>query len=70
MVATQTRLMLLSAFSVCSSYFLINQNVRSYNKILPSTETVSDLSKCEQEVKTGRRYIARTWGGRGKAKRP
>lgn len=41
---------ILCIFLVKLNNFLINQNIRSDNKILPNTETVSDLSKCEQEV--------------------
>lgn len=60
-------LMLFAAF-FCLNYFLINQNVRSHNKILPSTETVCDLSKCEQEVQTGR-YTMGRWGRPGESEK-
>lgn len=65
MMTTQMILMLFSAF-FCLNYFLINQNVRTHNKTLPSTETVSDLSKCEQEVQTGRYTVGR-WGRPGES---
>ena len=56
-------------FSVCLNYLLINQNVRSYNKILPRTDTVPDLSKYDQEVQTGRCTVDR-WGDEGRVKKP
>lgn len=37
--------------------------------IPPRTETVSNLSKCEQKVQTGR-YLVDWWVGRGRVKRP
>lgn len=43
--------MLFRHFSVCLNYFLIKLKCKKLgNKILPSTDTVSDLSKHDQEV--------------------
>lgn len=41
--------------SVCLNHFQVKCNVRSSNTFLASTETASDLSKCEQGIQPGSR---------------
>lgn len=63
MVTTQMMLMLFTSF-FCM--FKINQNVRSYNKILPNAATASDLSKCQQEEQTDRYTVVGGEAGGGR----